>query len=49
MYGLAVNLIMTPSGHPWIINEIRWKAHFLFKVFHILWHLLQFNDEIGHA
>ena len=22
MYGLAVNLSMTLSGHPWIINEI---------------------------
>ena len=26
MYGLAVNLSMTLSGHPWIINEI---ANFL--------------------
>ena len=22
MYGLAVNLIVSVSGHPWIINEI---------------------------
>ena len=22
MYGLAVNLTISPSGHPWIINEI---------------------------
>ena len=23
MYGLAVNLIVRVSGHPWIINEIK--------------------------
>ena len=23
MYGLAVNLIVSVSGHPWIINEIK--------------------------
>ena len=23
MYGLAVNLIVKVSGHPWIINEMR--------------------------
>ena len=23
MYGLAVNLIVSVSGHPWIINEMR--------------------------
>ena len=26
MYGLAMNLIVSVSGHPWIINEIYEKA-----------------------
>ena len=25
MYGLAVNLIVSVSGHPWIINEINFN------------------------
>ena len=25
MYGLAMNLIVSVSGHPWIINEIQFK------------------------
>ena len=24
MHGLAVNLIVSVSGHPWIINEIKY-------------------------
>ena len=24
MYGLAVNLIVSVSGHPWIIDEMIW-------------------------
>ena len=30
MYGLAVNLIVSVSGHPWIINEIQ-IFHFFFQ------------------
>ena len=26
MYGLAVNLIVSVSGHPWIINEIMFQT-----------------------
>ena len=27
MYGLAVNLIVSVSGHPWIIDEILSDCH----------------------
>ena len=41
MYGLAVNLIVSVSGHPWIINEIfetRFKK-FDCKTFRISWEI----------
>ena len=33
MYGLAVNLIVSVSGHPWIINEIEILEESSFKDF----------------
>ena len=36
MYGLAVNLIVSVSGHPWIINEI-------FRIF-----LSNCDSSVGH-
>ena len=39
MYGLAVNLIVRVSGHPWIINEIDEFISLSDGMFHL------FNNE----
>ena len=38
MYGLAVNLIVSVSGHPWIIHEMnsQLKNFAILHIFHFL-------------
>ena len=43
MYGLAVNLIMSVSGHPSIINEISWMLPFAYKSKHYWGQLVKKN------
>ena len=32
MYGLAVNLIVSVSGHPWIVNEMSTRVLSVYEV-----------------